>query len=116
METLEVLLSYSELELSEIFWLILGFTAQVLFSARFLVQWIASERARMSVVPISFWFLSLVGGILLLCYAIRRRDPVFIAGQAMGMCVYARNLMLIWRRKTRQYTPRESSRAGSGQV
>jgi lipid-A-disaccharide synthase-like uncharacterized protein len=84
METGEVLLIYSELQLSESFWLILGFTAQALFSARFLVQWIASERAGMSVVPISFWCLSIISGLLLLWYAIRRRDPVFIVGQATG--------------------------------
>ena len=116
METVEVLLTYANLQLSESFWLILGFTAQALFSARFLVQWIASERAGMSVVPISFWFLSIVGGLLLLWYAIRRHDPVFIAGQAMGVCVYARNLVLIWKSKTRQCTPSESSRAASRQV
>ena len=116
METVEVLLTYAELQLSEGFWLILGFTGQVLFSARFLVQWIASEKARMSVVPISFWFLSITGGLLLLWYAIRRRDPVFIAGQAMGVCIYARNLVLIWKSKARQYTPSESPRAVSGQV
>src|SRR5262245_21251531 len=74
METGEVLLIYSELQFSESFWLIMGFTAQLLFSARFLVQWIASERAGMSVVPILFWWLSIIGGILLLGYAIRRRS------------------------------------------
>src|SRR5262245_48754270 len=84
METGEALIIYSELQLSESFWLILGFTAQVLFSARFLVQWIASERAGMSVVPTSFWCLSIIGGILLLWYAIRRRDPVCIVGHAAG--------------------------------
>ena len=106
METVEGLLIYPELQLSESFWLILGFTAQMLFSARFLVQWIASERAGMSVVPISFWWLSIIGGILLLWYAIRRRDPVFIVGQATGVCVYTRNLVLIWKSKTKQYTSR----------
>jgi lipid-A-disaccharide synthase-like uncharacterized protein len=116
MATLQMLLAYAHLPLSESFWLILGFTAQLLFSARFLVQWIVSERAGRSIVPISFWFLSILGGILLLSYAIRRRDPVFIAGQAMGVCVYARNLVLIWGSKTRQYPPRQSSRAVSGPV
>jgi len=116
METGEVLLTYAELQFSESFWLILGFTAQVLFSARFLVQWIASERAGMSVVPISFWCLSIIGGILLLWYAIRRHDPVFIVGQATGVFVYARNLVLIWKSKARQSPPADSSRAVSGQV
>ena len=73
-------------------WLALGFLAQGLFTARFLVQWIASERAGKSVVPIAFWFFSIGGGALLLVYALYRRDPVFIAGQAFGVFIYARNL------------------------
>ena len=73
-------------------WLALGFLAQGLFTARFLVQWIASERAGKSVIPIAFWFFSIGGGALLLVYALYRRDPVFIAGQAFGVFVYARNL------------------------
>jgi len=80
-------------------WLIIGFTAQLLFSARFLVQWIASERARKSVVPITFWFFSLAGGGLLLSYAIWRKDPVFILGQAGGLIIYSRNLHLIIKEK-----------------
>jgi lipid-A-disaccharide synthase-like uncharacterized protein len=73
-------------------WIALGFVAQLLFTARFAVQWIASERQNRMVIPIAFWFFSLGGGILLLVYAIHRRDPVFIAGQAFGIFVYARNL------------------------
>jgi lipid-A-disaccharide synthase-like uncharacterized protein len=73
-------------------WLALGFLAQGLFTARFLVQWIASERAGRSVMPIAFWFFSIGGGLLLLIYALYRRDPVFILGQAFGVFVYARNL------------------------
>ena len=80
-------------------WLIIGFTAQLLFSARFLVQWIASERARKSVVPLAFWFFSLAGGGLLLSYAIWRKDPVFILGQAGGLIIYSRNLHLIIKEK-----------------
>src|SRR6202051_1178594 len=72
-------------------WLALGFFAQALFTARFLVQWIASERAGRSVIPIAFWFLSIGGGALLLIYALYRRDPVFIAGPGFGGFVYARN-------------------------
>ena len=75
-------------------WVVLGFAAQGLFTMRFLVQWIASERQKRSVVPRSFWYLSVVGGALLLVYAIYRRDPVFILGQATGLIVYVRNLML----------------------
>ena len=76
-------------------WIVLGFIAQALFMMRFLVQWIASERAKRSVVPVAFWFFSLGGGALLLVYAIQRQDPVFIAGQALGLIIYVRNLWLI---------------------
>lgn len=76
-------------------WMVLGFVAQGLFSARFLVQWIASERRRKSVVPHAFWYFSVVGGALLLAYAIHRKDPVFIVGQAAGLIVYLRNLQLL---------------------
>ena len=83
----------------EKFWLILGFGAQALFASRFLVQWIASEREGRSVIPVSFWFISLAGGIMLLAYAIWRRDPVFILGQTTGAFIYTRNLVLIFREK-----------------
>lgn len=73
-------------------WIALGFVAQLLFTARFAVQWIASERENRMVIPLAFWFFSIGGGVLLLVYAIHRRDPVFIAGQAFGVFVYARNL------------------------
>src|SRR4051812_11839122 len=76
-------------------WVVLGFVAQAFFTARFLAQWIASERARKSVVPIAFWFFSIGGGVLLLIYALYRRDAVFIAGQAFGLVVYVRNLHFI---------------------
>jgi len=86
----------------ELFWVGVGFAAQGLFSARFLVQWIYSERAGRSVVPLAFWVLSLVGGALLTVYAIYRKDPVFIVGQAGGLVVYSRNLFLIYRERSRQ--------------
>jgi lipid-A-disaccharide synthase-like uncharacterized protein len=73
-------------------WLAIGFTGQALFFGRFLVQWIATERARRSVVPVAFWHLSIAGGLITLAYAIHRADPVFIAGQSVGTIVYARNL------------------------
>jgi lipid-A-disaccharide synthase-like uncharacterized protein len=76
-------------------WVVLGFAAQALFTMRFVVQWIASERARKSVIPIAFWFFSIGGGVLLLAYALYRRDPVFIAGQALGLVVYFRNVYFI---------------------
>ncbi len=79
------------------FWAVLGLIAQLAFTGRFLVQWIASERAGKSIVPISFWYLSLLGSAGLLFYAIVRADPVFILGQSFGSIVYIRNLMLIYR-------------------
>jgi lipid-A-disaccharide synthase-like uncharacterized protein len=78
-----------------VFWLTVGFLGQALFTARFLVQWLASEKKRQSVVPVAFWWLSLLGGTAILAYAIFRRDPVIITGQGMGLVVYVRNLMLV---------------------
>ena len=76
-------------------WLAVGLLGQALFTARFLVQWIASERKKQSVVPRQFWYFSVGGGLTLLAYAVYRRDPVFILGQAAGLFVYARNLYFI---------------------
>lgn len=84
---------------SEIFWLTIGFLGQVLFSARFILQWIASERAHKSIVPAAFWLFSVGGGATLLTYAIYRQDPVFIVGQAGGLFIYARNIFFIWQEK-----------------
>jgi lipid-A-disaccharide synthase-like uncharacterized protein len=83
-------------------WVVLGFVAQAMFTLRFAVQWIASERAGHSVVPLAFWLFSIGGGLLLLVYALYRRDPVFIAGQSFGVFVYLRNLQFVLRdrRKT----------------
>ena len=86
-------------------WIALGFVAQFAFTMRFLVQWVASEKAGRSVVPVAFWFFSIGGGLLLLIYAIKRQDPVFIAGQALGLFIYARNLMLIFRPKKQATKP-----------
>ncbi len=80
---------------AELWWVAFGMAAQMMFMARFVLQWIASERARDSVVPVAFWYLSLLGGVMLLAYALHRRDPVFILGQALGIMIYARNLWLI---------------------
>jgi lipid-A-disaccharide synthase-like uncharacterized protein len=85
-------------------WLAIGFLGQSLFSARFIVQWLVSEKRRQSVTPIAFWYFSLAGGVILLSYAIHRRDTVFIVGQATGLLVYVRNLMLIVRAR-RSSTP-----------
>src|SRR5947209_7476227 len=91
------------------FWLAVGFAGQLIFTARFLVQWVASERKRDSVVPVAFWWLSLLGGLTLLSYATYRRDPVIIFGQAMGLVVYARNLMLVGKAKRRASRRRRRS-------
>ncbi len=87
-------------------WLLFGLVGQLIFSLRFIVQWICSEKKKESYVPLVFWYLSLLGGTILLVYAIIRRDLVFTIGQASGLVVYARNLVLI-RRKM------ELTRAGS---
>jgi len=80
-------------------WLALGLVGQTLFSARFLVQWIASERRRASIVPTAFWWLSIGGSLCLLTYALYREDPIFVLGQSAGIVVYFRNLVLVRRQK-----------------
>ncbi len=80
----------------DLIWLSVGLFAQLMFSARFLIQWISSERARKSVMPVAFWWFSIMGGLLLLAYGIYRGEPVIILGQAFGIVVYARNLALIY--------------------
>lgn len=90
-------------------WLLIGFLGQALFSARFIVQWIASEKARRSVMPVAFWFLSLGGGATLLAYAIHRRDPVFIMGQGAGLFIYLRNLMLMRKASQRDRNVRQAA-------
>lgn len=78
-------------------WLGVGIAGQLLFSMRFVVQWIQSERAGRSVVPRAFWYFSALGGLTLLAYAYHRHDPVFVLGQGMGLAIYCRNLMLLRR-------------------
>jgi lipid-A-disaccharide synthase-like uncharacterized protein len=82
------------LKTTEALWMTVGFAGQFIFMARFLVQWAASEKKREPVVPLAFWWISLFGGLTLLCYAIHKSDPPFILGQGMGLFVYIRNLML----------------------
>lgn len=78
-------------------WLAVGLIGQALFSARFFVQWLQSEKLKKSVIPSAFWYFSMAGGITLLAYAIHRRDPVFIIGQGTGLFIYFRNLQFLWR-------------------
>ncbi len=80
-------------------WIIIGFIGQGLFTMRFVVQWISSERNKKSVIPLAFWYFSLAGGIVLFSYAVYRKDPVFILGQSFGVFVYTRNLYFIYREK-----------------
>ena len=79
---------------SPTYWYVIGFGGQIAFSARFFVQWIVSERRGRVVIPRLFWYLSLMGGLALLSYAIHKRDPVFALGQGVGLLIYLRNLML----------------------
>lgn len=94
---------------TETIWLGIGFLGQGLFFGRWLVQWIASERTAESRVPISFWYMSLIGGLITLTYAIYRMDPVFISGQTLGAVVYVRNLVLIHRADQTKSEPRSQA-------
>lgn len=84
---------------AEAAWVAVGLFGQVMFFMRFLLQWIATERQRRSVIPVSFWWFSIFGAAILLVYAIYRADPVFIIGQALGFVIYARNLWFIRRER-----------------
>ena len=93
---MDAILSFFKVETTgELIWVAIGLGAQLLFSMRFIVQWIASERQKKSVVPEMFWWFSITGGLTLLAYAIHRADPVFILGQSIGVVIYTRNLWLI---------------------
>lgn len=87
-------------------WLLFGVVAQIVFALRFVVQWIASERAGRSVMPTAFWFLSIVGGSMILAYGIQRREPIIIIGQVLAVFIYVRNLMLIWKERQRRRAAR----------
>ena len=80
-------------------WLVIGFVGQILFAMRFLVQWFMSERRGRSIIPLAFWYFSIVGGATLFAYAIHREDPVFIVGQGGGLFIYFRNLQLVYRER-----------------
>jgi lipid-A-disaccharide synthase-like uncharacterized protein len=80
-------------------WLLIGFVGQGLFASRFIIQWFKSEMEGRSVIPLTFWYFSVGGGVILLAYAVYKHDPVFIIGQGSGLFVYARNLYLIFRER-----------------
>ena len=82
---------------TDLAWLIVGLFAQIMFSLRFILQWVSSEKEKRSVIPPAFWWFSLFGGLTLLAYGLHRREPVLILGQAMGVVIYARNIVLIHR-------------------
>lgn len=84
---------------NETIWLIIGLTGQALFSMRFLVQWLKSEKQKKSIIPLEFWYFSIAGGATLLSYAVYKQDPVFIIGQMTGLLIYARNLWFIARER-----------------
>ncbi len=93
------MISYiNSLSTYETIFLIIGFLGQGLFASRFIVQWIYSERKGESTIPLAFWYLSILGGMGLLIYAIFRKDPVIITGQVFGLFIYVRNLYLIHRK------------------
>ena len=103
MEFLEALKGLMNVETSgQLIWVMVGFLGQAMFSARFIVQWFVSEKAKESIVPIAFWYFSILGGVTLLTYAIWRRDPVIICGQAGGLIIYARNLWFIHSKRARE--------------
>lgn len=88
----------------EAIWVTIGLGGQLMFFGRFLIQWLASEKAGESVIPMAFWYFSIAGALITLSYAIYRMDPVFIVGQLMGLCVYARNLYFIFRQNQKTRT------------
>ncbi|MEX0918571.1 MAG: lipid-A-disaccharide synthase N-terminal domain-containing protein [Candidatus Paceibacterota bacterium] len=88
--------------LSEIIWIGIGFTGQFIFFLRFFIQWISSEKRGESYVPVAFWYLSIIGALIILAYAIYRVDPVFIIGQGLAIIIYMRNLILIRRTRPTQ--------------
>ncbi|MEM7058179.1 MAG: lipid-A-disaccharide synthase N-terminal domain-containing protein [Pseudomonadota bacterium] len=83
----------------ELIWVLVGLGGQIMFMMRFLIQWIVSEKAKKSVIPVSFWWFSIAGAAILLAYAIYRKDPVFILGQSLGFFIYTRNLWFIYKER-----------------
>ncbi|MEM7670143.1 MAG: lipid-A-disaccharide synthase N-terminal domain-containing protein [Pseudomonadota bacterium] len=84
---------------AELIWVLVGLGGQIMFMMRFVLQWLATEKARRSVIPVSFWWFSIAGAAILLAYAIYRADPVFILGQSLGFFIYSRNLWFIYQER-----------------
>jgi lipid-A-disaccharide synthase-like uncharacterized protein len=85
---------FGDLSVSQICWIVFGFAGQIMFSLRFITQWLASEKAKQTVIPLSFWVYSIVGSAVLSAYAIHRKDPVFLLGQLPSVFIYFRNIMI----------------------
>ncbi len=98
---------------NEFIWLIIGLTGQALFSMRFLVQWLKSEKQKKSIIPTEFWYFSIAGGVTLLSYAVYKQDPVFIIGQMTGLLIYGRNLWFIAREREALRELREQNQVAS---
>lgn len=96
---------------AELFWVLFGLAGQIMFTMRFVTQWVASEKAKKSVIPLSFWIYSILGSVVLTIYAIYRRDPVFILGQAPSVFIYVRNIMLLKKSKLSQSETAEAPSA-----
>lgn len=98
---IEDLLAFFDIDnKNDLVWLTIGIAAQLMFTMRFLIQWISSERARASVIPVAFWWFSLAGGVVLFIYGIRQREPVIMMGQSFGIIIYIRNLWFIYGAKS----------------
>lgn len=95
---------------AELFWVLFGLAGQIMFTMRFVTQWVASEKAKKSVIPLSFWVYSILGSVVLTIYAIYRKDPVFILGQAPSVFIYVRNIMLLKKSKLSQSENAEAAR------
>ncbi len=96
---------FPEMSTTDLIWTGIGLGGQLLFSARFIYQWLISERARRSVVPEAFWYFSFAGGLTLLAYAVYKHDLVFMVGQSTGLVIYCRNISLIWNEKRQSMAP-----------
>jgi lipid-A-disaccharide synthase-like uncharacterized protein len=103
--------AFTGMSTEEIVMVTVGLVGQLMFTMRFLVQWLKSEISRKSVIPIAFWYFSIAGGATLFVYALWRQDPVFILGQGTGLFIYSRNLWLIHReRRETEAAAREAAR------
>jgi lipid-A-disaccharide synthase-like uncharacterized protein len=103
-------MNFYSLSINDIIWLVIGFTGQIVFSLRFFIQWLKSERAGRSFIPKTFWYYSILGSLILLVYSIHNQDPVYIFAQLFGTIIYSRNLYLI-RKEQQQLLDAAGSKA-----